>query len=234
MREFQDFYKYSGNYFFCLCIPVIARVADGNYRGMTINILSALTRARVLTFGFAICRQEGYFRGVRIPMKHKVTACLVMVALLAACGEPPSQDRYDSRDVGMNATVLFGTVLSERQVQVTGQDTGNGALIGGVGGGVAGSVIGAGNGSILTALGGALIGMYAGNKAEKGMGNRVGIEYIIALENGWNQSIVQNIAKDDVPIAVGTRVMVQTQGSYRRVLPAAMAQGQPQQPATGR
>jgi outer membrane lipoprotein SlyB len=166
-------------------------------------------------------------------MNRKALLCLMMAATLAGCGEQPTQNRYDSRDVGMNATVLFGTVLSERQVQVTGEDSGNGALIGGIGGGVAGSVIGAGNGSILTALGGALIGIFAGNEVEKNMGNRVGIEYIIAMETGANQSIVQNIGKDDAPIAVGSRVMVQTQGSYRRVLPAPMAQGQPQR-ATGR
>jgi outer membrane lipoprotein SlyB len=155
-------------------------------------------------------------------MKPATIYCLIALALLPACGDEPSQNRYASRDVGMNTTVLFGTILSERQVQVTGEDSGAGALAGGAGGGVAGSLIGAGRGSVLGTLGGAIAGMFVGNEAEKSMGNRAGIEYIIALDNGANQSIVQNIAKDDAPLPAGSRVMVQTQGSYRRVLPATM------------
>ncbi len=147
-------------------------------------------------------------------------AYLLAFALLAACTEQPSQNRYDSRDVGMNGTVLFGTLLSQRPVKITGEDTGAGALAGGVGGGVAGSLIGAGNGSVLGALAGAIAGIFIGNEAEKSMGNRNGVEYIIALDNGTNQSIVQNIAADDTPLQNGMRVMIETQGKYHRVLPA--------------
>lgn len=147
------------------------------------------------------------------------TSCLIMT-LLFACSEPASQNRYDAKDVGMNATVVFGTILSLRQVQVNKQDTGTGAIVGGAGGAVGGSLLGEGKGSILGALGGAIVGLFVGNEAEKELGKSTGIEYIIALDNGTNQSIVQNIAKDDKPLMVGERVMVQTQGTYRRVLPA--------------
>jgi outer membrane lipoprotein SlyB len=145
--------------------------------------------------------------------------CLLGLLLLSGCAQP-DQNRYDSRDVGMNATVLFGKIISERQVQITGNDTGTGTLAGGVGGGVAGSLIGAGKGSVAGALVGAVAGGFLGNSVEQNAGNRMGIEYIIAFDNGTNQSIVQNAGKDDRVLVLGQRVMVQTQGSYRRVLPA--------------
>jgi outer membrane lipoprotein SlyB len=66
---------------------------------------------------------------------------------------------------------------------------------------------------------GSVIGGIAGAAAEQAMANRQGIEYLIKFQNGNTESIVQNIAKTDEPIAKGECVMVQFGSNYQRVLP---------------
>ncbi len=144
---------------------------------------------------------------------------LLLPLLLSACTHP-GQNRYGERDVGLNAVVAFGTVVSLRPVEIAGANTGTGALVGAMAGGYGGSQIGGGSGSLGAALAGIVIGAFAGQMAEQAARDRDGIEYVVRLESGVTVSIAQNVAADDVPIAAGQRVMVQTSGEYRRVLPA--------------
>ena len=150
-------------------------------------------------------------------MKH---LALIAALLLAAC-QPPSQNRYSEMDVGRNAVIEYGRITSMRPVEITGTNSGAGATAGGVAGLYAGSYVGSGSGSIGGALAGAILGAVIGSVAEQAARDRGGMEYIIDMEAGGTQSIVQNVAADDVPLAVGQRVMVQVQGNYRRVLPVA-------------
>jgi outer membrane lipoprotein SlyB len=142
------------------------------------------------------------------------TACF----LLTAC-HPPSQNNYGEADVGHTAIIAYGIVKSARPVDITGQNSGGGAGVGAIAGGLAGSTIGRGNGSILGLVGGAIIGGIAGAAAEQALKDRQGIEYIIKFQNGNTESVVQNIAKSDRPIAAGQCVMVQFGTNYQRVLP---------------
>ena len=150
---------------------------------------------------------------------NNTVASIALAALLAGCVHP-SQNRYGSADVGMNAVVGFGTVVSIRQVEIIGQGSGAGATVGLGAGLAAGSQFGSGSGSLGAALAGALIGAAVGAAAEQAMQDRQGVEYVVTLEDGETQSIVQDIARDDVPLRVGQRVMLQTSGTYRRVLSA--------------
>jgi outer membrane lipoprotein SlyB len=144
---------------------------------------------------------------------------LIPLLALLAC-QHPNQNRYGAADVGMNAVVEFGTIVSKRSVEITGQNSGAGALVGATAGAYGGSYIGSGSGSLGAALAGLVIGAAAGAAAEQAMQDRQGVEYVVTLESGVTQSIAQNIGKDDEPLDVGQRVMVQTSGQYRRVLPA--------------
>ncbi|MGA7239909.1 MAG: hypothetical protein WBY44_29785, partial [Bryobacteraceae bacterium] len=91
-------------------------------------------------------------------MRQPRPLCAVLsLFVLAACANP-SQNSYSDQDVGRNALILFGTVVSERPVDIKGTNTGAGAGAGALAGGVAGSTIGRGNGSVLGLLGGAIIG----------------------------------------------------------------------------
>jgi hypothetical protein len=72
----------------------------------------------------------------------------------------------------------------------------------------------------LAMVGGALIAGIAGHMAEQAIQNRHGIEYTIDLDLGKTITIVQEIHKEDKPLEIGQRCMVQTSGTYQRVLPS--------------
>ena len=68
----------------------------------------------------------------------KTLTLLLAVSLLTGCTQP-GQNRYGYQDVGQSATVTFGTVITEREVDITGQNTGVGATAGARGGALGGS-----------------------------------------------------------------------------------------------
>ena len=146
-------------------------------------------------------------------MKRYIIACALACTLLTGCAQ---QNHFNSGNSGGSSTVAFGTVLAVRQVPVAGTASGKGARAGAAVGRVAGSFLGTGSGmNAGTAAGNAL-----GNDMEQNAGNRIGIEYIIAMENGRNQAVVQDASADDRILQQGERVMVETKGAYHRVLPA--------------
>jgi len=100
-------------------------------------------------------------------------------------------------------TVYYGTVLKVAEVQIQGETTGGGAVVGGVAGGVIGSTIGSGRGSTLAATAGALAGAAAGSAAERSRKTRPALEIEVELDDGRLMVIVQE--KDD-EFAVGDRV----------------------------
>jgi outer membrane lipoprotein SlyB len=137
---------------------------------------------------------------------------------LGGC-EQPSQNRYAADEVGHSTVVKFGTVVAARSIDITGKNTGAGALVGGAGGGIAGSTLGHGGGNAAAILGGVVVGAVAGAVAEQALADRTGLEYTIVLENGKTITIAQEQNKTDRVFAAGDRVMVQASGSYQRVLP---------------
>lgn len=149
----------------------------------------------------------------------------VAMVMLIGCAPTDSQNRYSQSDVGKETKIAFGTVVSMREVDITGTNTGTGAAVGAASGLAIGSNVGDGAGTLAAAVMGAVIGGIAGHVAEDNMQAHKGIEYTVTQENGETVQLVQNIAADDAPINVGDRVMVQ-RGSkhgadYVRVLPAA-------------
>jgi outer membrane lipoprotein SlyB len=148
-------------------------------------------------------------------MKH---TALLLAATLTACA-PASQNRYGYQDVGQASVIEYGKIIAERPVDITGKNTGIGAAAGVTAGGIGGSLIGHGDGSIAGLLAGAIVGGIVGAVAEQALADRQGIEYTIR-EKAKTVTIVQNIAKDDKPLRVGDKVMVQISGQYQRVLPA--------------
>lgn len=151
-------------------------------------------------------------------MKKLVLALPLLV--FTGCTSPDGQNRYSYKDVGQSAIVEFGTILSSRQVEITGPNSGNGALAGGALGLATGSNVGGGNGQAVGMVAGAIVGAIAGATAEQALADMRGIEYTIIKENGKVITLVQNLNKDDRIIQNNTRVMVQISGSYQRVIPA--------------
>lgn len=149
----------------------------------------------------------------------KIFAALLMALTLSGC-VTDSQNAYSEFDVGRQVEVEFGRIVRVREVKIQGQNTGTGAVVGGAAGGIAaGNAIGSGDGSVAAAVGGVVIGAVIGSIIEQQAKNRKGIEYTITKRNGKTVTIVQNIAKDDAPLGKGQRVLIQTSGTYMRVLP---------------
>ena len=152
-------------------------------------------------------------------MKQLITI-IAAAFLLTACAQP-SQNRYGYQDVGQASVVEFGTVIAERTVEITGQNTGVGATAGALGGGIVGASIGHGTGSLGTMLAGALIAGVAGDMAEQAISDHYGVEYTITTKHGQTVTITQNVVEGEQHIHVGDRVIIQQSGTYCRVLPAS-------------
>lgn len=153
-------------------------------------------------------------------MKKTLSAALIVT--LSACATPSGQSQYSAAQVGQAVQSEFGTIVSVRNVGITGQSTGLGSAVGaGVGAG-AGSYVGDGSGGLWAIAAGALIGLAAGAIAEQSVADSTGIEYVITMQSGVTLTIVQNQNKSDRVLGTGERVIVQTSGAgYQRVLPAA-------------
>ena len=143
---------------------------------------------------------------------------LIATSLVLTACATPSQNVYDFTEAGQSTIVEFGTVLKVRDIEIKGKNSGVGALAGGVAGAGAGSAVGNGDGQAVAIIGGALIGAVAGSMAEQAIQDQRGLEYTIITENKKVITIPQYIKKDEPVFPKGSRVMVQTSGSYQRVL----------------
>ena len=133
---------------------------------------------------------------------------LAALGLLAGCTPNISSDSYNTTDTQHVSQVRHGVIVSISKVKVSGADSkaGNwaGTLAGGAAGGVAGSAVGQGTGSALMAIGGALLGGIAGNKAQEAMTTQDATQYIVKLQNGNTVSVTQG----GTVLAVGTKVLL--------------------------
>lgn len=140
----------------------------------------------------------------------------VILAHLAACSSP-SQDVYTSGDVGEVIEISEAQVLAVRTVEIKEENSGIGALTGGVAGGLGGFTV-SGDLAIAVVALGSLVGAAVGYVAEEIAGQDEGVEYILMLEDGRYVTIVQNQEEDDEQFAVGTWVLLQHGANYSRVI----------------
>lgn len=151
-------------------------------------------------------------------MNHAVYA-LSALALLTACAADPSQNRYNYNEVGQSTVVDFATVVAVKPVEITGRNTGTGMLVGATAGGLAANQVGGGSGKTAATVGGVVAGAAVGAIAEQMIADKKGYEYLVVTERKETRTIVQHQAPEDIVFNVGDRVMVQTSGTYQRVLP---------------
>ena len=144
----------------------------------------------------------------------RIALCAALAASVAGCGPSYSPNTYSSNAVQQANKVDQGVVVGVRQVGVSAAGT-TGTLVGGAAGGIAGAQAGSGVTSAFGALGGSLVGGIAGNAAEHVTGDTHAFEYIVRKSNGDLLSVTQ---KDDMPLAVGQKVLV-ISGNQARVVP---------------
>lgn len=146
-------------------------------------------------------------------------ALLLALPLTAAgivgCASDIDSNYYSTGSVGQVSQAQGCTVVSVRPIKVSTQN-GAGTAIGGIAGGIAGSQIGGGNTAhLLGAVGGAILGGFAGNAAQEGLTSQQGYEYIVRLDNGNTVSTTQGA---DVLLNPGQRCQI-IFGNPARIIP---------------
>lgn len=147
-------------------------------------------------------------------------ASIAAALLLAGCSTFSTQTRYSYSEVGQVQVVEFGSVVAVRDIDIIGETSASGAIVGGVAGGAAGSHVGRGTGAAVGITAGIVLGANAGAALEQAIRNRGGVEYTVTLRNGKTLTVAQNVSPKDTVLQVGDRVIVQINGQYQRVLPA--------------
>lgn len=145
---------------------------------------------------------------------------LVIISFVLASCKYSTQSRYNYSEVGQVQVVQFGTVISVREIEISGENSGATAVAGAAGGAAAGVSTGRGFGSVAGGVAGAAVGAVIGSELERAIRSRGGVEYTVVLQNGKTLTVAQNVSEKDTILAVDDRVMVQINGQYQRVLPA--------------
>lgn len=148
--------------------------------------------------------------------KYALLLALPLTAAgIAGCASDIDSNYYSTGSVGQVSQAQGCTVVSVRPIKVSTQN-GAGTAIGGIAGGIAGSQIGGGNTAhLLVAVGGAILGGFAGNAAQEGLTSQQGYEYIVRLDNGNTVSTTQGA---DVLLNPGQRCQI-IFGNPARIIP---------------
>lgn len=148
--------------------------------------------------------------------KYALLLALPLTAAgIAGCASDIDSNYYSTGSVGQVSQAQGCTVVSVRPIKVSPQN-GAGTAIGGIAGGIAGSQIGGGNTAhLLGAVGGAILGGFAGNAAQEGLTSQQGYEYIVRLDNGNTVSTTQGA---DVLLNPGQRCQI-IFGNPARIIP---------------
>jgi len=138
---------------------------------------------------------------------RRAVITLCVVALLAACAPRYTNSQYERTDIGRAATVMHGTIISMREVNLSGTSSGLGAGTGAVGGGVAGAVAGGNSvpAAIVGAVGGAVVGGVAGAVVENEATKGKAVEFIVQQENDQIIAVPQS---NEDNLAVGEKVLI--------------------------
>lgn len=152
-------------------------------------------------------------------MKFNKLSLAIVLALstaLGGCVSNLSGDTYSREDARRVQTVMLGTIVALRPVQIEGTKTPIGAIAGAGIGGVAGSTIGGGSGSIITTIIGAVGGGLLGAYGESLMTRSNGVEITFNLDNGMTRSVVQQVQANE-RFSVGDRIRIMNLNGQTRV-----------------
>lgn len=151
---------------------------------------------------------------------------ILPIMFLGACADTQGQNVYYSKDdVGFVREGKFGKIIDIRHITIKDENTQTGTVLGGIAGAGVGSQMGKGDGSGAAAIVGAIAGAVGGYLAERELGTHDGLDITVTLEDGRTITLSQYIEKEDAPLKIGQRVLVQTMKDvksreYMRVLPA--------------
>lgn len=135
-----------------------------------------------------------------------LAACGVMALSLAACEQTNTGKTYSQRQLGNTASVETGTIVSAREVNVEGSNTGVGTVVGAGAGAVAGSALGKKTRTnILGAIGGAVLGGVIGHGVEDMATRGKATEFVVQRADGSTFAVVQT---NEENLQAGERVQI--------------------------
>ncbi len=129
-----------------------------------------------------------------------------LILSLSACEATNTGKTYSQRQLGNTASVETGTVLSTREVNVEGTNSGIGTVAGAGAGAVAGSAIGRNTRTnILGGIGGAVLGGIIGHGVENIATRGKATEFVVQRADGSTFAVVQTNEDNLQP---GERVLI--------------------------
>ena len=149
-------------------------------------------------------------------MYRKTKFILLMNLLVNISGcSLHSESSYNRNEMNSPAYFTKGVIISVRDVEIKGTESGVGAVTGASVGGLAGSTLGENTATrALGALGGAVIGGIVGHATENVITSDKASEFIIQPDKGEPYSIVQ---VNDEDLKEGERVLIIDSGKVRIV-----------------
>lgn len=152
-----------------------------------------------------------------MPQRFITTLACSCAVLLAACSTT-SPDVVQRDEAQRLASVQDAVVLNVRTVAVEGQQSGTGAVAGGIVGGVAGASVGGRREQAVVGVIGAVAGAVAGNAIERLSTREEAYEILLQMPNGERRSIVQ--AKGAEVFEPGDPVILVVNSGKTRVMKA--------------
>ena len=147
-------------------------------------------------------------------MGNNLTVFLLMVLVFSGCSLH-SGSTYERSEMGSPEYFKKGVILSVREVEIKGTESGVGAAAGATAGGLAGSTLGGNTATrALGALGGAVVGGLVGHATENLITGGTASEFIIQPDKGEPYAIVQ---VNDQELKAGERVLIMDSGKVRVV-----------------
>lgn len=147
----------------------------------------------------------------------KSLVALVVSLALAACATS-NPDIVQRGDAQRMSQIQDATVLSVRPVAIDGNQSGIGAVAGGVVGGISGSSVGGRRDAAVIGVLVAIVGSVIGNAVERSATREDAVEYLLQLKNGERRALVQG--KGEEMMVAGDAVILVTTGGKTRIMKA--------------
>ena len=135
---------------------------------------------------------------------RRIASGMILVALLSACSEQPSQSQYNYNEVGQAINIEYALVVASKPVGITGH-----AATGAPDKSLSGSYIESGIGGLWAT---------AGAAAQQAEADRRGYEYTVVTEARATKTVVQYQNPNDIVFRPSDIVMLQESGTFHRLL----------------
>lgn len=160
-----------------------------------------------------------------------LAACGFLALGLSACEQTNTGKTYSQKQLGNTASVETGTIVSAREVNVAGTNSGVGTVVGAGAGAVAGSALGhKTRTNILGAIGGAVLGGVIGHGVEDIATRGKATEFVVQRADGSTFAVVQTNEDNLQP---GERVLVVSGDKTRLARDTGNYNPPPQRAASG-